>query len=173
MIRPEAKDFFWLWREVLIGTILTIVGFHWFFNSFGLLKWIGPALAVLGILLIFVGQQRSRFHVSRTGAGLVRIVESEINFISPKQSGSIAIPEITGITLITHENMRCWRLDQKAQTALIIPLGSLGGERLFDAFAEISGLSLERLLRQLAEKTDQSTIVWRRSDYRDNQTNLH
>ena len=56
-------------------------GAYWFLNSFGLVRWICLALMSLGILLIFVGQQRSSFRFVRGDSGLDRIVEGQIIFL--------------------------------------------------------------------------------------------
>ena len=53
---------------------------------------------------------------------------------------------------ITLKNVPCWRLDQTDQEALFIPVGTLGGDLLFDVFLKTNGLNLEYLLRQLAKK---------------------
>ena len=81
MIQSEARELLWRWHEVLIGIVFVVSGAYWFLNSFGLLKWICLALMSLGILLIFVGQQRSSFRFVRGDSGLGRIVEGQIIFL--------------------------------------------------------------------------------------------
>ena len=173
LIRQEAKETLWRWRELGIGILFSFLGLFWFIQSFGLLKWMGGGFVVLGLLLMFIGQQRGRFRHSEKGVGVVGFVEGQITYFGPIEGGAIAVSDITGVTLITHEGIKCWRLDQNGQDALIIPVSARGSEHLFDAFAEITGFPLERMLRQLAQKTTQSSIIWRRVDYGHDQKYLH
>ncbi len=165
MIRPEAKETLWRWRELEIGIAICFFGLYLFVQTFGLLKWIGTGFALLGLILIFIGQQRGRFRHSEKGAGVVGIVEGQITYFGPLEGGTIAVADISGVSLIIHGDSRCWCLHQNGQDALIIPVSAKGGEHLFDAFAEIDGFSLEQMLGQLADATSQSSIVWRRVDY--------
>ena len=173
LIRPEIKETLWRWRELGIGIFVCLLGFFWFFQSFGLLKWTCASFALLGFVLIFIGQQRGRFRNSEKGAGVIGVVEGKITYFGPLEGGTIAVADIIGVSLIIQGCIRCWRLDQNGQDALIIPISAKGGEHLFNAFAEIDGFPLEQMLRQLADETSQSSIVWRRVDYGHHQKHLH
>ena len=164
LIRPEAKETLWRWRELGIGIIVWLLGLYWFVQSFGLLKWIGAGFALLGFFLLFIGQQRGRFRHSEKGVGVVDVVEGQITYFGPKEGGTIIVADITAVSLISHGGIRCWRFDERGQMALIIPVSAKGGEHLFDTFAEIDGFPLEQMLRQLADKTIQTSFVWRRVD---------
>lgn len=173
MIRPEAKEGLWRWRELGLGIILCLLGVYWFVQSFGLLKSIGAGCVLLGLLLMFIGQQRGRFRHSEKGVGVIGVVEGQIAYFGPLEGGTIAVADITGVSLIIHAGSRCWRLDQSEQDALIVPVSAKGGEHLFDAFAEIDGFPLEQMLRHLADETSQSSIIWRKVDYGRDQKYLH
>jgi len=173
LIRPEARTAFWRWREFEVGIIVCVLGIYWFVESFGLLKWTGAGFALIGLVLMFIGQQRGRFRRFEKGTGIISAVEGQITYFGPLEGGTIAVADITGVSLIVHEGRRCWRFDRNGQDALIIPVSAKGGEHLFDSFAEIDGFPLEHMLRQLADQTSQSSIVWRRVDYCHDQKYLH
>ena len=86
LIRPEAKETLWRWRELGIGIIVWFLGLYWFFQSFGLLKWTGAGFALLGLVLLFIGQQRGRFRHSEKGMGVVDVVEGQITYFGPKRA---------------------------------------------------------------------------------------
>ena len=61
MIRPEAKRTLWRWREVLFGISISALGYLWVVSYFGLLRWLGIVLIIVGGALLFIGFQRGRF----------------------------------------------------------------------------------------------------------------
>ena len=173
MIRPEIKASFWRWREFVIGFLVVAIGGNWYLTSFGLLKLAGAVTMLLGAITIFVGQQRGRFRVTGSAPGIVSLIEGQITYFSPKEGGTIAIGDITGVSLVTHDNMRSWRLDQNGHSSLIIPITAKGGEILFDAFAELKGLNLKNTVAQISRDTKHSAMIWRRNDYGRNDRYLH
>jgi hypothetical protein len=85
----------------------------------------------------------------------------------------IAIADITAVSLVTHDDMRSWRLDQNGHSSLTIPITAKDGEILFDAFAELEGLNLENMVHQISQDTEYSVVIWRRKDYGRNDRYLH
>ena len=173
MIRPEVKEALWRWRELILGIIIMALGANWYITSFGLLKFAGAVTILFGAITIFVGQQRGRFRVNGLAPGIVSLIEGQISYLGTKNRGTVAIADITGVSLITHEEMRSWRLDQNAQASLIIPVTAKGGELLFDAFTELKGLNLENMVRQISRANKHSAVIWRRDDYGRNDQYLH
>ena len=173
MIRAEVKASFWRWRELIIGILVMALGANWYFASFGLLKLAGAVAILFGAISIFVGQQRGRFRVIGSAPGIVGLVEGQISYFGPKEGGVIAIADITGVSLVTHEDMRSWRLDRNGHPSLIIPITAQGGELLFDAFAELKDLNLENMVHQISQVNENSAVIWRRNDYGRNDRYLH
>ena len=173
MIRPKAKEMLWRWRELGVGIIVWVLGLYWFVQSFGLLKWTGAGFVLLGLFILFVGQQRGRFRHSEKGIGVVDVVEGQITYFEPNEGGTISVAEITAVSLISHRGNRCWCFDERGQVGLIIQVSAKEGEQLFDTFAEIDGFPLEQMLRQLADETIQNSVVWRRVDCGHDQKYLH
>ena len=173
MIRPEVRASFWRWRELIIGLLVVALGAYWYFTSFGLLKLAGVVTMLFGAMAIFVGQQRGRFRVTGSAPGIVNLVEGQISYFGPKEGGAIAIADITGVSLVKHEDMRSWRLDQNGHPSLIIPIAAQGGELLFDAFAELKDLNLENMVHQISQENEHSAVIWRRNDYGRNDRYLH
>ena len=173
MIRPEVRASFWRWRELMIGLLVVALGAYWYFTSFGLLKLAGVVTMLFGAMAIFVGQQRGRFRVTGSAPGIVNLVEGQISYFGPKEGGAIAIADITGVSLVKHEDMQSWRLDQNGHPSLIIPITAQGGELLFDAFAELKDLNLENMVHQISQENEHSAVIWRRNDYGRNDRYLH
>jgi hypothetical protein len=173
MIRAEVKASFWRWRELIIGILVMALGANWYFTSFGMLKLAGAVAILFGAISIFVGQQRGRFRVTGSAPGIVGLVEGQISYFGPKEGGAIAIADITGVSLVTHEDMRSWRLDQNGHPSLIIPITAQGGELLFDAFAGLKDLNLENMVHQISQVNENSAVIWRRNDYGRNDGYLH
>ena len=61
MIRPEIKEGLWRWREVIAALARAAVGLWWGTVSFGIVQWIGWALAALGVALAITAAQKMRF----------------------------------------------------------------------------------------------------------------
>ena len=173
MIRPEIRASFWRWHELVIGILVFALGAEWYFKSFGLLKLLGAVVMLFGAITIFVGQQRGRFRVTGSAPGVVSLIEGQISYFGLKEGGMIAIADITGVSLVTHDDMRSWRLDQNGHSSLIIPITAKDGEILFDAFAELEGLNLENMVHQISQDTEYSVVIWRRKDYGRNDRYLH
>ena len=61
MIRPEAKERLYQWREAVMGLGLIALGLYWALSFYGILQWIGFILIPCGVTLIYIGVQRARY----------------------------------------------------------------------------------------------------------------
>lgn len=173
MIRAEAKQKLWRWREVLFAIIIIGLGYFWIVSFFGLLRWLGVVLTIIGGALLLIGFQRGRFRSDQDGPGIVQVVEGQIAYFGPAEGGLIAISEMTRISLVMLNEARCWKLEQPSLATLYIPVTANGTDQLFDAFATLPGLRIESMVQKLAQDTAKSILVWERSDISSSKIYLH
>ena len=173
MIRPEAKRALWRWREVLFGITIAALGYLWVTSYFGLLRWLGIVLFIIGGALLYIGFQRGRFRSDQDGPGVIQVVEGQIAYFGPSEGGLVAIPDITRISLVTHNSARWWKLEQSALPTIYIPVTAKGTDQLFDAFATLPGLGIESMVQKLTQDTSQSILIWERTDISSSKNYLH
>ena len=173
MIRPEAKRTLWRWREVLFGISISALGYLWVVSYFGLLRWLGIVLIIVGGALLFIGFQRGRFRSDQDGPGVLKVVEGQIAYFGPSEGGIAAISDISHISLVTRNGERCWQLEQKELATIYIPVTAKGTDDLFDAFATLPGLKIETMVQKLTQDTSRSILVWERSDISRSRNYMH
>jgi hypothetical protein len=172
-IRPEAAAGLNRWREALYGGAVLFLGLFWLFGSRGLLHLLGYPVAILALVLIWVGIQRARFRSASDGAGAVQVDEGQITYFGPMTGGATALADLERLTLIRNLKPAHWRLDTPQQDSLLIPVNAAGSEALFDAFATLQGLQTERMLAELNGPGDQPVVIWERRSLRPSHVRLH
>lgn len=162
MIRPEAKAQLFRWREVLAGAGALLLGVWWLSGTHSLLILPGMALAVAGTALVWIGVQRARFRGEGQGPGSVQVDEGQITYFGPLTGGAVALQDLSGITLDPSLFPAHWRLKQAGQPEVLVPVNAEGAERLFDAFATLPGLRMDRVLAALKSQDKHPIVIWRR-----------
>lgn len=165
MIRAEAKDTLWRWRELGLAAALGALGLYWASASYGLIQIIGYALSAVAILLAIIGIQRGRFRNSAQGQGVVTFIEGQITYFGPYSGGGVTIEDMSCISLKTVAGEKSWIIEQPANVALIIPVDAKGADQLFDAFAALPGIKIEYMLAQLSHERGAPVIIWQRDTY--------
>lgn len=172
-LRPEARAALWRWRECLTGGALALFGL-WLVLGPGLLLAVpGYALLIGGLALIWIGVQRARFRGRDDGVGAVQVDEGQVTYFGPLSGGTIALRELERLTLDRELLPAHWRLEQKGQEDLLIPVDALGSEALFDAFATLPGLRTERMLFELRKSRHGAVVIWERVPMRPPRALLH
>lgn len=162
MIRPEAKEHLMRWREVLVGAGALLLGLWWLLGKSALLMLPGAAFALGGAALIWIGVQRARFRGEGQGPGSVQVDEGQITYFGPLTGGAAALQDLSGIILDPTFHPMHWRLTQPGMPELVIPVNADGAERLFDAFATLPGLRMDRVLATLKAPGKHPSVIWRR-----------
>jgi hypothetical protein len=171
--RPEAKAAVWRWREAIAGALVTLAGL-WLISGPGFLLAVpGYAFLFGGIVLIWLGIQRGRFRGPDGGAGAVQVDEGQVTYFGPLTGGTVALREMESLTLEGAMFPAHWRLAQKGQPPLLIPINAVGADALFDAFATLPGLRTERMLSTLRTNPHQSVVIWQRGPLRPEGALLH
>jgi hypothetical protein len=162
MIRPEARDQLMRWREVLAGGVAVVLGLWWLAGNSALLILPGAALTIAGVALIWIGVQRARFRARGQGPGSVQVDEGQITYFGPLTGGTVALREIARITLDPGFYPAHWRLWQRGVPELLIPVNAEGADSLFDAFATLPGLRMEKVLSALNGGGEHPIVIWQR-----------
>jgi hypothetical protein len=162
MIRPEAKEQLWRWREVLVGSGLALLGAWWLIGPGGLLALPAIALFVAGVALIWIGVQRARFRGEGQGPGSVEVDEGQVVYFGPLTGGAVALREVTSITLDARLFPKHWMLRQPGAPDLLIPVNAAGADALFDAFATLPQFRMEHALKALGSPDKRATVIWQR-----------
>ncbi|SFL59419.1 hypothetical protein [Shimia aestuarii] len=161
-VRPEARAAMMRWREALLGLAVLLLGL-WWASGFGLLKWLGYGVTVLGVIFIIAGIQRARFRSGQGGPGVVQVDEGAVIYFGPLDGGSVAMRDLTRLALDGRSHPAVWVLSQAGQAPLMIPVNAKGSDALFDAFATLPGLKTEAMLARLQEKPDHPVVIWQKS----------
>lgn len=171
-VRPEVLATLTRGREVILGLALVAAG--------GWLVWLGGyflvplglAVLALGIGWALLALRRLRFGQPGDAPGIVEVDEGQISYFGPQVGGSVGLPDLVDIRLITMRGRRLWRLKQADGQTILIPVEAAGAERLFDAFAALPGMDTAELIAALnpAGQSDgralaleaEMRLVWKR-----------
>lgn len=172
-IRPEAREAMWRWREVLAALALGALALSWIAGPGGLLGWLGWILLAVAGALAFIGVQRGRFRRSDTGPGVISLDEGRITYFGPLSGGAVDTRDLERLVLDPSARPAHWVLSQPGQPPLFIPVNATGAEALFDAFATLPGLKVERMLGQLKRTPPHPVVIWERHPMRPPHERLH
>lgn len=172
-IRPEAAAAIWRWREVLIGTVVAALGVSWVLGPGGLLGGLGAVLIIGGVALMVIGTQRARFRAGFGGVGVVQVDEGQVSYFGPLNGGSVAMSDLSRLSLDPRMKPKHWVLEQPGQPPLLIPFNATGVDALFDVFATLPGLKTERMLSVLGDEGTRPIVIWQKADAQETVTSLH
>ncbi|MEM6324228.1 MAG: hypothetical protein AAF748_11110 [Pseudomonadota bacterium] len=160
LIRPDLKARLWLWREPILGGVLTLCGAAWVFTEFGLMFWVGLAVTCAGAIVVYTGVQRLRFQVGAGGPGVVQVTERQVTYFGPEEGGAVSIDALAQITLVPGKSHNAWVLRERTGLSLAIPTHASGADALFDVFASLDGIRTEHMLSQLRTPPKMPTVIW-------------
>ncbi|MBY5975936.1 hypothetical protein KUV39_04735 [Phaeobacter italicus] len=172
-IRPEARAALWRWRELLLAGSTGLLGLTWALGSYGVLALTGWALIVIAFIIAVIGAQRLRFRLGAGGPGVVQVDEGQVAYFGPLTGGGIALSELERLTLDHTAKPAHWLLEQPGHGTLAIPVNATNSDALFDAFASLPGLRVERMLAELHGKGTHQVVIWERASTRPAQHRLH
>ncbi len=149
MIRPEALNAIWRWREALAAAVVILCGL-WLIRLGGfLLLPLGAVLAFLGAGLAILAYRRLRFGQEVDAPGMVDVDERQISYFGPSDGGFVSLNDLAELRLLTLRGRRYWRLKSLDAQLLLVPIAASGAERLFDAFAALPGMDSQALVAAL------------------------
>ncbi len=162
-LRPEAVAALSRWRGVLLSAALLALGLMIAWRSFGLIVWLGAAIALTGAVSLIAAAQRMRFAAGSDGPGVVEIDEGAIGYFGPLGGGVVARSELTSLAIDRTGKPAHWALSQPGQDDVMIPLTAEGAAALFDVFAALPGMRTERMLTEMRRTAPGRVILWQKS----------
>ncbi len=163
MIRPELRDSLWRWREVIAALILAGLGAWFALSAFGIMEWVGWAVAALGIMLAISAAQKVRFQALDDGPGVVTLDERRVTYLGPLDGGVAELDLMVQLDLTPAPS---WRLINADGSFLDIPTNAKGVEALFDVFITLPGIKTEYMLYVLNRANVAQMTVWMAPDHK-------
>ena len=167
LIRPEARAAIWRWREVLAGGAITALGVNWAFAGFGLTRWLGGAILVLGLVFLIAGLQRARVRPRSGEAGLVELDEAQLSYFLPEGGVIVPLEQVVRIEITAAPgDMLHWCFADNAGHIARIPAGAAGAERLLDALSHFPGASYRKVIEASAATEPKTFVIWQQEPRR-------
>lgn len=161
MIRPELRDGFAKWRDVLIGLAVAVLGAWWATTTFGIFAYVGYAVIALGVVLMIGGWQRMRFQTEGQGPGVVQIVERRLSYFGPLTGGTIDMDDAVRLELIRSGTPAHWRVSG-AEGQVDIPVNAKGSDVLFDVFASLPEIDMGAVVGAVQDSATTDQVLWQR-----------
>jgi hypothetical protein len=162
--RPEARAFFWRWREVLAAGAVAVFGLWWALNAAGMNVWLGYLIVVAGLGWAVAGVQRARFAQDGDGPGVVQLRERRLAYFGPLDGGIMDLDDLTQVALDPASYPDpSWILTGIGGQRIAIPINAAGADLLFDVFAGLPGIRTGTVLDVLSRTPDAQVIVWSRA----------
>lgn len=162
--RPEAKAALARWREVLVAAVIVALGLWIAARPGGMIvTGFGYVLIGLGAVAMVPAVRRARFFTGGDGPGVVQIDEGRILFMGPETGGAMALDDLSVLSMrCDRDGKSAWVLADATQL-LVIPVDASGADALFDAFAALPGLNVDRLIAAVQSRTHGSQRLWVRN----------
>ncbi|MDU8928485.1 hypothetical protein RXV86_13930 [Alisedimentitalea sp. MJ-SS2] len=167
LIRPEARDAFWRWREVVFGAVVTALGANWAFTAYGILNWLGWVVLIIGLGLLITGLQRARVRPRSGGVGVVDLDEARLSYLLPQGGIVVPLSQIVRIDIDTFAGgSMVWVFTDEDGHKARIPAGAAKAEKLLDALSHFPGASYNRVIEASSAKGDNSFVIWQKNTAR-------
>ncbi|MFY0681874.1 MAG: hypothetical protein JXR13_14985 [Thalassovita sp.] len=167
LLRPEARETLWQWRDLLVGLALAALGLYWVLGSGGVLRWIGVVVIALSALLIFTGVQRGRFlgNKGASGAGIIELNERQLSYMGPDTGVIVPLGAVVRIEIALNGNdALVWKFFTADGDVSEIPSSALGHEKLFDCLSGFPGASYEKVISASSSTQQGQFVIWRKTD---------
>lgn len=162
-VRPELHKQLTRWREVILLAALGAFGLWVAFQTNGIiLRGFGYVLIALALAALLPAYRRARFHSDGQGPGVVKVDEAQIAYLGPVTGGAMALSELDQLSVRRDRKGQVAWVLANARELIVIPVNALGAEALFDAFAALPGINLDRVLAALKNPTPGSQKLWQR-----------
>ena len=162
--RPEARAFFWRWREVLLAGVVLALGAWWALTGIGINQWLGYIFCIIGTGWGIAGVQRARFAQDGNGPGVVQIRERRLAYFGPLDGGVMDVADLSRLEMDpTSHPAPSWVLTGIDGQRLAIPVNATGAEDLFDVFTTLPDIKTATVLAVLSRTPDARFTVWSRA----------
>ena len=162
LIRTDLRAAAYRARELIAAGAVACAGLWLLWLGGYLLVPLGGAILAGSALWAVQARRRLRFAQAVTAPGMVEVDEGQIGYLGPAFGGFVALPDLVELRVLTVQGSRVWRLKQQDGQALLIPVAAAGADRLFDAFASLPGIDMNRLA-EAADAGATDGLLWRRA----------
>lgn len=163
-LRPEAKALLIRWSEVIVVGVIIGIGLWIALPPGGLIvTGFGYVLMCLGAVAMVPAVRRARFVSGGQGPGVVQIDEGRILFMGPETGGAMALDDLSVLSVRRDRGGKTAWVMADATQLLVIPVDAAGADALFDAFAALPGLHIDRLIAAVQSRTHGSQRLWARN----------
>ena len=161
-IRPEVAAEFMRWRGAMVAGAVLALGLWWAFTAYGLIQWVGWALAAGGAAMLWASVQRARFHGGAGGLGVVEVDERQIVYLAPVGGGFLSLDTLSEVAIVPDmAGLPVWRFTGGGER-LSVPASAAGTESLFDALTALPGADMEAAIRASRGRPAEMVVIWRR-----------
>ncbi len=160
--RPEAVAAVARWREVIFAAGIAALGLWIALRPGGMvMTGFGYVLILVAAVILIPALRRARFATGGgQGPGVVQVDEGRILYMGPVTGGSMALDDLRVLSVRRDgSDQSTWVLADDAQL-LVIPVDAAGADALFDAFAALPGLNIDRLIHAVQSRTKGSQRLW-------------
>lgn len=171
-IRPELVEDWRRWREAITWGALAFAGAWTIWSGIrtgGLLQIAFGLVAIpAGLALMRAAVRRVRLLPAANDEGLVLIDEGQIVFMGPRHGGSIDLPSIVRVEIVTRPHIppasaHVWVITGDDGTRLTIPLGAAGADALLDALTPLPGIDFDAEIAAVGGIGPKRATVWRKA----------
>lgn len=163
-VRAEVSSTLWRWREVALLLVILALSLWWVFTGHGLMRIIGGGLAAIAILFLYPTIQVARASVAHEiETGVVEITERRIRYLGPETGAEVSIDSLVAVDIEATPNTSVWILASTDGTALKIPTGAEGADRLYDAMSALHGVNFDQMVKALGSDTEKTFTIWRKA----------
>ena len=162
-LRPEAMAALTRWREVLMALAVIAIGLWIALRPGGIVvTGFGYVLIATGIAFMVPALRRARFVTGGEGPGAVQVDEGRILYMGPITGGTMALDDLRILSVRRDGSDQVTWVLADATQLLVIPVDAAGADALFDAFASLPGLNVDRLIRAVQSRAKGSQRLWAR-----------
>ncbi|MGB0959209.1 MAG: hypothetical protein ACPGVK_03080 [Halocynthiibacter sp.] len=165
-IRPDARAKIAQFREVWAAMAVVVVGFWIFWITFGFVQYLGLALMMLGLLLLWTGFVKARLRILGGAQGVLEVDERQLTWFGPYGGYVISLNEVLKIEVSGTGDPQAahWVFTDPTQGPISVPMAAKGNESLIDALSLFRGLKYARVQELLQKGTQFREVVWRKAD---------
>ena len=163
-LRPEAVAFLTRWKETIVFSLMLAFALSLMLRGFfGDRIWLlaqGAVLAIPACALLVFAVTKARLRGATTAPGVVEIDEGKLTYWSDFVGGSVALSEVSRISLTRKFGATFWLVESMMEAPLEIPTNAKGGDRLVEVIATLPGANVEKIARALRQPDSRAIVIW-------------
>ncbi|GLQ35915.1 hypothetical protein GCM10007939_21990 [Amylibacter marinus] len=172
-IRPELRDSFMKWRELIVILPLLILALYLVWNAIALggrvLVVIYALVAVISLFGTYWAYRRGHMRVLGAAFGHVEIDERQIIYFLNGEGWPVSINDLVDVQIARTDQNGApdkvfWQFKDRAGTRVVIPASATGADRLVDALSALNGVDYPMVIQAMNSEVDAVFTIWRNSE---------